>query len=70
MPTVSLLPQGQDAGGFQSHPHCISSDVERVADRASLQQLVLQVGGLQSGLICELLLRNRARSILYSFRPL
>jgi hypothetical protein len=56
--SVLILPQG------------IRSDAGCVANEVSLQQFVLKVGGLQSGLICKLLLRNWARSILYSFRPL
>lgn len=38
--------------------------------RGASCKFVLKVGGLQSGLISKLLLRNGARSILYSLRPL
>lgn len=62
-------PPGPGLSVFQSSPTG-SAVVGRVAKEASLQQFVLKVGGLQSGLISKLLLRNGARSILYSFRPL
>lgn len=51
-------------------PKALALMLERLAKGASSQQFVLKVGGLQSGFICKLLLRNGARSILYSFRPL
>lgn len=49
------------------HPHGISLNVGLMAAEsgweggASLQQFVLQVGGLQSGLISQLLLRSGGR---------